>query len=242
MDSPFASAGVAYVAMTQTPTGTALAKTARSAVRQMAMTLAMVAGTLSVGACGGSKKPRSMTQQEMVAADPLPLAKGARWTYQVSVKKYDPDQDKDVTSQLSWTTEVLDASEANGLTSYRIKGWPSDLADFDNAPVATERTLLRAGNNFLWAASNEAGLDGAEGWFSWPLLDGQKICPNRELVYCWQVSGVETGYQLTFSTGPDEQIYELQPGTGVARYVYAHHGTTNKVEAKLVDYQKGQGK
>jgi hypothetical protein len=194
---------------------------------------------LAVAACGGGGKPRAMTLQEMIAADPLPLAKGARWTYQVSVKKYDPTADKEVTSKLTWTTEVLDAKEANGVTSFRVKGWPSDLADFDNAPVATERTLLRAGNSFLWAASNEAGLDGAEGWFSWPLLDGQKICPSRDLVYCWQVAGVETGYELTFSTGPDEQVYQLQPGTGVARYVYALHGTTNIVEAKLVEFQKG---
>jgi hypothetical protein len=194
-----------------------------------------------LAACGsGSKKPRTLTQEEMVAADPLPLAKGARWTYQVAVTAYDPAADKDVTTQSRWTTEVVDAVEGNGVTSYRIKGWPSDLADFDSAPVATERTLLRAGNTFLWAASNESGLDGAEGWFSWPLLDGQKICPQRELVYCWQVAGAETGYQLTFSTGPDEQMYELQPGTGVARYVYSHHGTTNRVDAKLVEYRKGK--
>jgi hypothetical protein len=191
-------------------------------------------------ACGSGAKSRPMTLQEMIAADPLPLAKGARWIYRVSVKKYDPSTDRDVTSQMSWSTEVLDAKESNGVTSFRVKGWPSDLADFDNAPVATERTLLRAGNNFLWAASNESGLDGAEGWFSWPLLDGQKICPSRELVYCWQVAGVDTGYELTFSTGPDEQMYQLQPGTGVARFVYAQHGTTNVIEAKLVEYQKGK--
>jgi hypothetical protein len=209
----------------------------------MLMSRSLVAAAVlavAAGACGGGHKAKPMTPQEMIAADPLPLAKGARWTYQVSVKKYDPEADKDVTSQLSWTTEVLDAVEQNGLTSYRIKGWPSDLADFDNAPVATERTILRAGNNFLWAADNESGIDGAEGWFSWPLLDGQKICPNRGTVYCWQVTGVETGYELIFSTGPDEQIYELQPGTGVARYVYEHHGTKNTIEAKLVEYQKGQ--
>ncbi|MEZ4362025.1 MAG: hypothetical protein R3B48_17695 [Kofleriaceae bacterium] len=181
-----------------------------------------------------------MTLQEMIAADPLPLAKGARWTYQVSVRKYDPALDEDVTSELTWTTEVLDASEQNGVTSYRVKGWPSDLADFESAPVATERTLLRAGNTFLWAAAGEAGLDGAEGWFAWPLLDGQQICPSKELVYCWQVAGVDTGYELTYSTGPDEQTYQLQPGTGVARYAYLQHGTRNLVEAKLVEYQKGK--
>ncbi len=42
----------------------------------------------------------------------------------------------------------------------------------------------------------EPTLDGAEGWFSWPVIDGQKICPSAEMVYCWQVSAVETGYAL----------------------------------------------
>ncbi len=196
------------------------------------------AGALLAAGCGADKgKPMSL--QEMVAADPLPLAKGARWTYQVSIKRYDPAVDKDVTSELTWTTEVVEVSEANGVTSFRVKGWPSDLAEQEGQPAPSERTLLRAGNSFLWAAGNDSGLDGAEGWFSWPLLDGQKICPSRETGYCWQVAGVDTGYELSYVTGPDEQVYQLQPGTGVARYVYHHHSTNDKIEAKLVEYQKG---
>ncbi len=197
----------------------------------------LVAAVLS--ACGGSSKRKPMTLQEMIAADPLPLAKGARWTYQVAIKRYDAEADKDVTSELTWTTEVLDVTDLSGVKAFRVKGWPSDLAEQEGTPVPSERTLLRSGDSFLWAAGNDAGLDGAEGWFSWPLLDGQKICPNREAGYCWQVAGVETGYELTFNTGPDEQTYQLQPGTGVARYVYSHHSTTNRIEAKLVEYQKG---
>ena len=33
--------------------------------------------------------------------------------------------------------------------------------------------------------------------------------------------------------------FEIEPGTGIARFHYAHHGTTNEVEAKLVSYAKG---
>jgi hypothetical protein len=198
---------------------------------------------LLLGACGGAPKKHTLSMQEMIAADPLPLAKGARWTYKVTVKRFDPDAEKEVTKTLSWTTEVLDARESNGVTAYRVKGWPSDLAnDTDQNPVATERTLLRSGNNFLFAASDAAGeptLTNAEGWFSWPVMDGQKICPKAEMVYCWQVAAVESGYTLSFLTGPDEQVYELEPGTGVARYRYEHHGTTNAVEAKLVSFTKG---
>ena len=193
------------------------------------------------GACSSNAKKQPLTAQEMVQMDPLPLAKGSKWTYAVTVKRFDAETDKETTKQLSWTTEVVDAREANGVIAYRIKGWPSDLAsevDGDAAPVATEKTLLRSGNNFLWGSSADPTLDGAEGWFSWPVIDGQKICPSAAMVYCWQVSAVDTGYALSFFTGPDEQTFELEPGTGVARFHYAHHGTTNEVEAKLVSYKR----
>lgn len=195
-------------------------------------------GALALAACSSpGKKP--LSHQDMVLADPLPLAKGARWTYQVTIKRYDPELDKETSKTLSWTTEVLDAREAGGVTAYRVKGWPTDLADLEQpAPVATERTILRHGNSFLFGASAEPTLDGAEGWFSWPVIDGQKICPSAEIAYCWAVTALETGYRLAFYTGPDEQEYEIEPGTGVSRFHYAHHGTTNEVEAKLVSVSR----
>jgi hypothetical protein len=195
-----------------------------------------------VAACSSNAKNEPMTLQEMIAADPLPLARGATWTYDVTVKRFDPDSDKETTRTLSWVTEVIDAKEANGVTAFRVKGWPTDLANMesiDQTPAATERTLLRSGNSFLFGTSPEPTLDGAEGWFSWPVIDGQKICPKAEMVYCWQVAAVEAGYSLSFFTGPDEQTFEIAPGTGVSRFHYAHHGTTNEVEAKLVSYSKG---
>jgi hypothetical protein len=192
----------------------------------------------SLAACSSPPK-KPLSHQEMVLADPLPLAKGSRWTYQVTVKRYDAEQDKETTKTLSWSTDVIDAREANGVTAFRVRGWPTDLADLDQVdPVPTERTILRHGNNFMFGTSAEPTLDGAEGWFSWPVIDGQKICPSREIAYCWRVTALETGYRLTFYTGPDEQSYELEPGTGVSRFHYAHHGTTNEVEAKLVSYTK----
>lgn len=197
---------------------------------------------LAVVACSSSSPKRQLTPQEMIALDPLPLAKGAKWTYTVKVKRYDAASDKETTSTMDWTTEVLDAREANGVTAYRVKGWPSDLADFDGAaqPVPSEKTLLRSGNSFLFGTNGDPTLDGAEGWFSWPVIDGQRICPSAEVVYCWRVTSVDTGYALSFHTGPDEQTFELEPGTGVARYHYAHHGTINEVDAKLVSYTAGK--
>jgi hypothetical protein len=208
----------------------------------MSLTTRLACVALVLGACSSPPKKHQLTQQEMIAADPLPLQKGAKWTYNVTVKRFDADADKEVTKTMEWVTEVVDAKMANGVIAYRVKGWPTDLADFDrsdsSAPVASEKTILRSGNNFLFGASAEPTLDGAEGWFSWPVIDGQKICPSAEMVYCWQVTAVETGYALSFYTGPDEQTFEIEPGTGIARFHYAHHGTTNEVEAKLVSYAK----
>ncbi|HEU0035853.1 MAG TPA: hypothetical protein VFQ53_34810 [Kofleriaceae bacterium] len=202
----------------------------------------MFIGSLGVmAACSSPPKKKPMTMQEMIAADPLPLAKGAKWTYQVTVKRFDAATEKETITKLSWTTEVLDSKESNGVTAYRVKGWPTDLTDYDGTnlnPTATETTILRKDNNFLFGTSPEPTLEGATGWFSWPVIDGQKICPSKEMVYCWQVSAVETGYRLSFYTGPDEQAFELEPGTGIARFHYAHHGTTNEVDAKLVSYAK----
>lgn len=206
--------------------------------RLLACAVALLAG------CSSPSKKKALTAQEMINADPLPLAKGAKWTYNVTVKRFDPEADKETLKTLTWTTEVIDAKDGgNGVTAYRVRGWPTDLAALDAGdapPAASERTILRNGNNFLFGASAEPTLDGAEGWFSWPVIDGQKICPSAEMVYCWQVTAVETGYKLSFYTGPDEQAFELEPNTGVSRFYYAHHGTTNEVEARLVSYTAGK--
>src|SRR5271167_4264224 len=128
---------------------------------------------LVLAACSSPAKKHLLSNSEMIAADPLPLAKGSKWTYDVTVKRFDPDTDKETTKTLTWTTEVVDAREANGVTAYRVKGWPADLASLEDgtAPTATEITLLRSGNNFMFAATSagpDPSLDGATGWFSWP--------------------------------------------------------------------------
>jgi hypothetical protein len=207
----------------------------------LACAIAVLGAVVSAAGCSNSSKKHPLTLQEMIAADPLPLARGSKWTYKVTVRRFDADADKEITTTLPWVTEVLDVKDGgNGVMAYRVKGWPTDLADFDQVPVATERTILREGNNFAFGATTEPSLDGADGWFSWPVIDGQKICPRADIVYCWQVTAVDTGYALKYITGPDETTYELEPGTGISRYLYLHHGSTNQVDAKLVSYAKGR--
>ena len=197
---------------------------------------------LGLAACS-SQGRQPMTLEQMIAADPLPLAPGAKWTYDVTVKRYDADTEKQITKTLTWTTEVLDARQGNGVTAYRVRGWPTDLASIDDnaqLPTPTEQTLLRAGNAVLFGSTPEATIDGATGWFRWPVIDGQRICPKKEDVYCWEVSSIEGGYAFKYVTGPDETTFDLQPGTGVSRYHYAHHPAINEVDARLTSYTKGR--
>jgi hypothetical protein len=206
----------------------------------LATTLGLGLAGLSVVACAPvNKKPLSM--QEMITADPLPLAKGASWTFDVRIRRFDADANKEVVKTIAWTTEVVDAREANGVTAYLVKGWPSDLAALESSDTATptQTTVLRQGNNFMFGKTPDPSLDGAQGWFSWPMIDGQKFCPKAETVYCWQVAAIDTGYSLTFNTGPDEQSFDLEPNTGISRFHYAHHISTNEVEAKLTKFSKG---
>lgn len=210
---------------------------------------ALLPALLGLAACG-NHGPRKPTADELLNGDPLPLAVGAKWTYNATISVYDAEQDKEIERSMSWTTEVTGARPVgDGVVAYDIKGWPSDLAAaWGETPLPSTQTLIRSGNSFLWAAPSDAmgtttapvTLDGAKGWFTWPLRDGQRVCPSPDDVYCWQAETTDEGTRLRFRTGPDDEDYLLQPGTGVARYTYEHHGTTNTVTAVLVDYKPGK--
>lgn len=204
-------------------------------MKPLRLASATILGAAALAACGSAPK-QAMTPEQMAAANPLPLAKGTKWNYAVTVKRFDPDANKEQTQTLQWTTEVLDIREGNGVTMYRVRGWPGDLATWGTGtmPSPQETVLLRSGNTFMFGTSPEPTLDGAQGWFSWPVMDGQRICPKAQTVYCWQVAGTKDGYALSFFTGPDEQTFDIEPNVGVSHYHYAHHGTINEVDAKLV--------
>jgi hypothetical protein len=187
-------------------------------------------------ACAGSKKDGTGPDDDPTV-DLIPLAKGATWTYKAKILRFDEEAGKETATTLEWKTEVVDV-----VTAYVLKGWPSDLAAFDTAPVASERVLLRAGDAFLWSRTRDADtVEGAEGWFTEPLMSGQRICPDPQISYCWDVmqEPKEKTWRLSFRTGPDEEIYRLKRGTGVVHYYYAHHGTTNEVSAELVEFTPG---
>ncbi|MEZ4366013.1 MAG: hypothetical protein R2939_06970 [Kofleriaceae bacterium] len=181
--------------------------------RSISPTVALLVAASVAGACGSGRGARKPTADELLTGDPLPLAVGATWTYDATVVTYDVAEDKERTRSLTWVTEVVAARPSEGgVVAYDIKGWISDLAgSWGEAPTPSTRTLLRSGGTFLWqapqsATSGAVSLDGAEGWFSWPLTDGQRICPDGEGVYCWVAEATDSGYRLTYRTGPDDEL------------------------------------
>jgi hypothetical protein len=202
--------------------------------------------SLAVGLAVGcsSHGPKHPSPEDMIGADPLPLALGASWSYKATVSQFDPDTKQDVKKEYDWTTTVVGAHPILDVTSFTLKGWPRDLVNgapstTGGAPTPGEKTILRQGDTFLWAKEPDT-VEGAKQWFTWPLMDGQQVCPESEVTYCWVVATTEDGYLLTYRTGPDEESYLLQPGTGVAEYTYLHHGTTLEVHARLTEYKEGK--
>ncbi len=182
-----------------------------------------------------TRPPRDATVPKQQIGDPLPAAKGATWTYDVAIRA------GDASYKLRWTTEVVEAYDADSIHAFRIKGWPDQLADFNlldkqTPPVAKVTTLVRSFDNYLWGEKPAATLDGAKPWFTWPIVDGQRICDDPGSRYCWQISVEKGRYSMLLRTNPDDQTYELTPGIGLTRYIYHHHGTTLDVDAKLVGH------
>jgi hypothetical protein len=196
--------------------------------------LAVLLPAVLAGACHTDRK------DDPWAAQIIPLAKGATWTYRATVTHYDDVAYKETSTTLTWTTTVVDVIPGDGVTAYIVKGWPSDLVgSTGEKPVPTEKVLLKSDDGFLWGKDKSASVEHAEGWFATPLQDGQKVCPDPSLTYCWEVAEKDKGYQLNYHAGPEEESYMLEPGRGVTRYDYQQAGTTDQVVAVLTDFKPG---
>ena len=113
------------------------------------------------GACSacGSPTKQPLTPQEMIAADPLPLAKGAKWTYDVTVKRFDPDTDKEIDEDAD--VDDRGRRRARGQRRHRVSASRAGRAtsrrlDDSARRSPTERTILRSGNSFLFGAHRRA--------------------------------------------------------------------------------------
>jgi len=198
------------------------------------VTRALALSLVLFGACHTDSKVSPWATQI------IPLSKGASWTYRATLTHFDETQAKETSTTIEWTTTVVDVIPGDGVTAYVMKGWPTDLIGSNGAkPVPSEKILLKSEDGFLWGKAKAANVEHAEGWFATPLQDGQKVCPDPSLTYCWEVAEKENGYQLDYHAGPEEESYTLEPGRGVTRYDYQQTGTTDQVVAVLKDFTPG---
>jgi hypothetical protein len=72
--------------------------------------------------------------------------------------------------------------------------------------------------------------DGRDGLYAW-LVESETAIADRPP---WLPLATEpTRWRLAYRTAPDHQLLDFVPGVGIARYVYAHHGTAASIDVRL---------
>lgn len=168
--------------------------------------------------------PSNDAEAEASAASdhPLGLAIGATWRFRGTWTRFDADQNRDVSTPVTWTTRVLSQETVNGHVVWRIQGWPGD------APGGADQ------ESRLVIAGPTVRLDDAGAWLTLPLRDGDETC-DADLGYCWTVEASGTGFDVVLRTRPDVTLYHLEPRRGITRFEYHHNGTTDDLVLDRID-------
>jgi len=135
--------------------------------------------------------------------------------------------------------KVRDVLRGGGQTAWIVENWPvtdvwdpSELLAVIVLRDATYHLALVAPADLAAArAALAAGKlpDGAEAWFHVPLRDGDELCPDPEIRYCWTVEADAARFRVTYRTNPDDLTYVIDPKRGLVGFEYHHHGTPNEL-------------
>jgi hypothetical protein len=200
----------------------------------------------------------------------FPLEAGRSWTYAGQSLWSVPGASGPDSGPVRWTMTVVRAGEVAGWRIGLITGFVQELAWYQPGTVprlsilACRRAELRLAT-FADDPAAERAYDqwsdsvasGAELWLALPLREGQvlgQVSPREDVMYGWLVGSPEAPvtipdscprpagprYELTYRSLPDHRIAEWQPGLGVTRFVYGHHGIPASADVRLVACS-GQG-
>ncbi len=142
-------------------------------------------------------------------AQSFPLAEGARWVYQGTVKWTRPDSAEVIEQSIQWDMEVLKVVEREHVTGALIKGFPSDLAWYEDGKRPEEHLMVQVGPDKFYLLSGsqkddawaqlQAGdvwlgplLTEHDLWLELPLVRGKVFGDTESLTradrwYCWHV-------------------------------------------------------
>jgi hypothetical protein len=143
-------------------------------------------------------------------ADYFPLATGAYWIYQGTVKWTRPNSTaSDVVEQaIQWKMEVMRQIEDNDIVGYEMQGAPWDLAWYEEGQEPSKYAIIRVGTARFYQTSvdtmlrlldqNEALralVNGDDLLLDIPLITGKKFCGDFSIarpdgMYCWNVGKV----------------------------------------------------
>ena len=193
-------------------------------MRHLTLMLGLALAVLAVGCRhstatkpleNGTPAAAAATARPDAATPPFPLAVGARWIYQGTVKWTAPNRSQVRTDTVTWTMEVLAKTVRGHVTGWQLRGVPTDLAWYEAGAKPAERVLLQVGaatfylldaedSPRLWKRLEDAhdelsGLELAEPvlQLELPLQNGQVFGETGQLCrldrsYCWHVTAAGT--------------------------------------------------
>lgn len=194
----------------------------------------------------------------------LPLDAGRSWTYAGSAVWSVPATGHADSGTVKWAMTVERARDVPGGRIGLIRGFVHELAWYQPGTVPRLSILACRGAELHLATFaddpaaqraydqwSDSLASRAELWLALPLRAGQRlgqVSPREDTMYGWLVGIPEAPvtipdscprtagprYELTYRSLPDLRIAEWQPGLGVTRFGYRHHGTPASVDVELV--------
>ncbi len=149
----------------------------------------------------------SLASQTPEIGNPVyfPLAKGAYWIYQGTVKWTKLNTDQVMEKEMTWKMEVVDVIERDQITAYVMRGHPADLAWYEEGKTPSDYLLIYLKPNRYY----EVGIGALERLkdrndslyslvtdyqqvFDFPLSPAKKFCSVDQITrvdnrYCWVV-------------------------------------------------------
>lgn len=190
----------------------------------------------------------------------FPLTIGNYWFYEGIVKYTLPNSNIVKKKKIKWKMEVTDVIKRQPLTAVVIKGFPVDLAWYeDTTKRGNYLILINSGKYYLNDNSQfEIAINRLKNkkddlqnivsdddlFLDFPLYKGKRYGGTMPLRndgwYSWQVekdSSAANTFEISYMSSPDFTSYNFTIGKGITGYKYIHHGTIAECDIKLVSFK-----
>lgn len=193
-----------------------------------------------------SCRPKQVVPKQ--AADPFPLSKGAYWVYKGPTKWSASGAAEPRQAVLTWRMEVTGVMPREAVTGFVLKGFPGDLAWYEEGKQPAEYLLVRVGTGSYYLLSDarmaevekrlknpedflEGLLRDSELLLDLPLAEGKIFGETAQVTradgsYCWAVESsaqVDPARRKALRAPEDSLEYTLRfqsrPDHQVMRFV-----------------------